>query len=179
MPHRTTPVSAPGDPMLTSLLWIWQSIQVFLYWPCLLPVPTDIHVELLLTTSRFAHTCHLSERHSQTHTSVQNSTLHSIHHILFPLKVKELVTQSCPTLCDPGNCSPPGSSVHGILQARMPEWVAMSFSKGSSQPREWTWVSCIAGTFFTSLPCFLFLHGTICHFFFMYMSVTPTPHPCL
>ena len=62
---------------------------------------------------------------------------------------KVLVTQSCPTLCDPMDCSPPGSSVHGILQARILEWVAMSFSRGSSQPRDWTWVSCTAGRFFT------------------------------
>ena len=44
------------------------------------------------------------------------------------------VTQSCPTLCDPVDSSPPGSSVHGILQARILEWVAISFSRGSSQP---------------------------------------------
>ena len=42
------------------------------------------------------------------------------------------VAQSCPTLCDPVDCSPPGSSVHGILQARILEWVAISFSRGSS-----------------------------------------------
>ena len=42
------------------------------------------------------------------------------------------VAQSCPTLCDPIDCSPPGSSVHGILQARILEWVAISFSRGSS-----------------------------------------------
>ena len=46
-----------------------------------------------------------------------------------------LVTQSCPTLCDPMDCSPPGSSVHGILQARRLEWVAMPSSMESSQPR--------------------------------------------
>ena len=55
------------------------------------------------------------------------------------------MAQSCPTLCDPVDCSPPGSSVHGILQARILEWVAISFSRGSSQPRDWTQVSCIAG----------------------------------
>ena len=55
------------------------------------------------------------------------------------------VAQSCPTLCDPVDCSPPGSSVHGILQARILEWVAISYSRGSSQPRDWTQVSCIAG----------------------------------
>ena len=48
------------------------------------------------------------------------------------LKVKVLVTRSCLTLCDPLDCSPPGSSVHGILQARILEWVAMLFSRGSS-----------------------------------------------
>ena len=48
------------------------------------------------------------------------------------------VTHSCPTHCDPLDCSPPGSSVHGILQARILEWVAISFSRGSSQPRDQT-----------------------------------------
>ena len=52
-------------------------------------------------------------------------------------------TQSCPTLCDPADCSPPGSSVHGIFQARILEWVAVSSSRGSSQPRDQTCVSCI------------------------------------
>ena len=46
------------------------------------------------------------------------------------------VTQSCPTLCDPVDSSLPGSSVHEILQARILEWVAISFSRGSSRPRE-------------------------------------------
>ena len=55
-----------------------------------------------------------------------------------------LVTKLCPTLCDPIDCSPPGSSVHTILQARILEWVAISFSRGSSWPRGQTWVSCIA-----------------------------------
>ena len=59
-----------------------------------------------------------------------------------------LGTQSCPTLCNPMDYSLPGSSVHGILQARILEWVAIFFSKGSSLPRDWTWVSCIAGSFF-------------------------------
>ena len=59
------------------------------------------------------------------------------------------VTQSCPTLCDPVDCSPPGSSVRGILQARILEWVAIPFSKGSSWPRDRTRVSCTAGRHFT------------------------------
>ena len=57
-------------------------------------------------------------------------------HPLYPLKTTYvLVSQSCPTVCDPKDCSPPGSSVHGILQARILEWVAMPSSQGSSQPR--------------------------------------------
>ena len=59
------------------------------------------------------------------------------------------VAQSCLTLCDPMDCSPPASSVHGIFQARILEWVAISFSRGSSRPRGQTWVSCIAGRCFT------------------------------
>ena len=58
-----------------------------------------------------------------------------------------LVAESCPTLCDPMDCSPPDSSVHGIFQARTLEWVAISFSRGSFWPRDPTWVSCIAGKF--------------------------------
>ena len=56
-----------------------------------------------------------------------------------------LYVQSCLTLCNPIDCSPPGSSVHGILQARILGWVAIPFCKWSSWPRDRTWVSCIAG----------------------------------
>ena len=59
------------------------------------------------------------------------------------------VTQSCLTLFDPMDCSLPHSSIHGIFQARVLEWVAISFSRGSSRPREWTQVSCIVGRRFT------------------------------
>ena len=52
--------------------------------------------------------------------------------------------------CNPMGCSLPGSSVHAILQARIGEWLAISFSRGSSQPRNRTWVSCIASRFFTN-----------------------------
>ena len=60
-----------------------------------------------------------------------------------------LVTQSYPTLCQPMDYNPPGSSVHGILPARILEWVAIPYSRGSSRPRNQTWVSFIAGRFFT------------------------------
>ena len=59
------------------------------------------------------------------------------------------VAQSSPTLGDPMDYSLPGSSIHGIFQARILEWVAISFSKRSSQPRDWTPVSCIVGRHFT------------------------------
>ena len=59
------------------------------------------------------------------------------------------VAQSCPTLCDPMDCSPPGSSVCEIFHARILEWFAISFSRGSSQPSDRTRVSCSAGRFFT------------------------------
>ena len=60
-----------------------------------------------------------------------------------------LVAQLCLTVCNPMNCSPPASSVHGILQARILKWVASPFSRGSSQPRDWTWVFHTADIFFT------------------------------
>ena len=56
--------------------------------------------------------------------------------------------QSCLTLCDPKDLSLPGSFVHEILQAGILEWVAISYSRGSPQPGDQTWVSCIAGRFF-------------------------------
>ena len=59
------------------------------------------------------------------------------------------VTQLCPSLCNPMDCNLLGSSVHGVLQAGVQEWVAISFSRGSFQSRDWTWVSCIAGRCFT------------------------------
>ena len=59
-----------------------------------------------------------------------------------------LVAQSCLTLCDSMDCSPLGSSIHGILQARTLELVAFPFSGGSFQPRDWTHISCITSRFF-------------------------------
>ena len=76
------------------------------------------------------------------------------------------VTQLCPILCDPMDCSPPGSSVHRIFQARILEWVSISFSRGSSWPGDQTWVSHIVGRCFTiwatrealfcNTPCLVF-----------------------
>ena len=65
------------------------------------------------------------------------------------MKVKVLVAELCPTLCGPIDCRQPGSSVHVIFQARTLECVAIPFSRGSSRPRDQTWVYCITGKFFT------------------------------
>ena len=85
------------------------------------------------------------------------------------------VAQSCPTLCDPVDCSPPCSSVHGIFQARVLKWVATSFSRGYSRPRNRTQVTCIVSkTLYRlshqgSLCCwYLILNSHFIHFCFIY-----------
>ena len=65
------------------------------------------------------------------------------------MDVKVSAAQLCPTLCNPKDCSPSVSSVHGTLQARILEWVTIPFSRGSSWPRDRTQASCIASGFFT------------------------------
>ena len=60
------------------------------------------------------------------------------------------------TLCNPMDCSPPGSSLHGILQARILEWISNSFSRGSSQPRDWPWSPALqADSLVSEPPCHL------------------------
>ena len=73
--------------------------------------------------------------------------LYSLCYAVYSYSLKVLVAQSCLTLCDSMDCNLPGSSVLGILQARIVEWVAISFSRGSSQPRDQTRTSCIAGRY--------------------------------
>ena len=73
----------------------------------------------------------------------------SLEYMFFILLQVVLITQLCPTSCNPVDCSPPGSSVHGILQVRILQWAAIPFSRGSFQLRDWTQVSCITGRFFT------------------------------
>ena len=85
-----------------------------------------------------------------------NCSISYDHHLLFSpdasfVKSEIQVAQSCPTLCHPMDCSPPCSSVHGIIQARILEWIAISFSRRSSHPRYWSQVPCIAGRLFTVL----------------------------
>ena len=76
------------------------------------------------------------------------------------------------TLFDPTDCSPPGSSVHGVSQARILGWVTISFSRGSSPPRGQTWVSSLAGWVLTTEPL---IGCSIQNFFFFLFSCTGTP----
>ena len=75
-----------------------------------------------------------------------------------------LVMKLCPTFLWPLDCSPSGSSVHGIFQARILEWVAVSFSRGSSQARNQTRIFCITGGFFTAEPL-----GKPCMYIYIYL----------
>ena len=88
--------------------------------------------------------CHSAQGKQET--SSHNTITHTCN---IYVKMKVLVTQSCPTLCDHMDCSPPGFSIHGILQETILEWIAIPFSRGSSQSRDQAWVSWIAGRFFT------------------------------
>ena len=77
--------------------------------------------------------------------AIRCSPIHCINSHFFVVELKLKVAQLCPTLCDPKDYT-----VHGILQARILEWVAFAFSQGSSRPKDWTQVSRMAGGFFTS-----------------------------
>ena len=106
------------------------------------------------------------------------------------LESESEVAQSCLTRSNPVDCSLPGSAVHGILQARILEWVAISFSRGSSPPRDRTQISHIAGRFFTVWDTsvswcvivgqnLLIFHFTKQGNQFVYMSLcSPPPHFC-
>ena len=63
-----------------------------------------------------------------------------------------MLAQLCPALCDSMDCSPSGSPVYGISQARILVWIVISFPRGSSQPRDWTCIYFISGRFFTTVP---------------------------
>ena len=115
-----------------------------------LPVSPPTHKELRIyhffscNNNKKSWIHDFSWTHRRTEFTGKTSTLKS-----GKKKSESEVTQSCPTLCDPMDCSLPGSSVHGIFQASVLEWVAISFSRGSSQPRDQTWVSRIVGRCFT------------------------------
>ena len=83
-------------------------------------------------------------------TEIENAWRHSYcPQGVYNRKSESEVARSCPTLWDPMDCNPPGSSIHGIFQARVLEWGAIAFSRGSSQPRDRSRVSRITGRHFT------------------------------
>ena len=92
----------------------------------------------------FLNTCYSTSwpsTYTCTHTCLkQNNTKQYVHLTLTVAKLLQL----CPSLCNPMDCSLPGSSVHGILQTRILEWVAMPSFRGSSQPRDQTCISCVS-----------------------------------
>ena len=91
------------------------------------------------------HTCTIVLQYPRTPPQISKSVDAQVPHMLVGL-VASVISNSC----DPIDCSPRGSSLHGILPARILDWVAIPFSRGSSRCRNWTWVSCIAGRFFTN-----------------------------
>ena len=103
-----------------------------------------MHTKVEVEVSIHTHAHESESVDLYTHTKVKVKVLICTH----SHKSESEVAQSCLTLCDPVDCSPPGSFIHGILQARILEWVATSFSRGSSRPRDRTQVSCIAGRHF-------------------------------
>ena len=137
--------------------WIW-------FWSVL--SSTLRHLELAEECGQMEHGAQLIQSQSTSSQQCAEQTLmvskdtcrRSVHleqssqcptRVCFHASVHVKSLHLCPTLCDPMDCSPPDSSVQGILQAGILEWIAISFSRGLSQPREWTQVPYIAGRFFT------------------------------
>ena len=107
----------------------------------------SLHHDLILKNDDIAGEIHLLLQDSVCLFPISRETTslyfqrNKILHWLVPFIVG---AESCSTLCNPIDCRPPGSSVHGISQARILEWVAISFSRGSSWSRDWTHVACVS-----------------------------------
>ena len=141
-------------------MWKWQKIDPFLQrCPCKttsagktwLPLCGLTNCTVLWSLVGGCPWHHLRKSDTNTKSVTLNKKIQPVGVMIWKqsIRLKVKVARSCPTLCDPMDCSPPGSSVHGILQARIPKWAAISLSRGSSWPRDWTQVSYIAGRFFT------------------------------
>ena len=152
-----SPPPAPGDHHSIMFLWVW-----------LFQIPHIIYLVFVFLCLTFSF----------------NNAL-KIYTILpqmaeFPLYTYvcvcvNVITQLCLTLCDPMGCSPPGSTVHGILQARILEWVDIPFSRGSSLLGNWTWISpgllhCMQILYHLSHQGIVFHCVCVCHIFFIYCS---------
>ena len=93
--------------------------------------------------------CHLTRNSTNIETVFHSWYRHSVWHMCIRVRVCVCVcvcAQSCLTLWDPMGCSLPGSSVHGISQARILEWVVIPFFRASSRPRDWSCITCVSGT---------------------------------
>ena len=112
----------------------------------------------------------------ETETETQKRSTSLVFWFCITCAVLHLVTQSCATLCDPMDCSPPGSFVQEVYQARILEWEAMLSSRRSSRPRDWTQVSHIAGRFF---PYNLLEDKKATFLFNNNSSLTKNLHGCL
>ena len=122
--------------------WVTTEVTARVH-PMLMFVKHELLVSYL--TSNSAPSCYVFLQGTHSHLS-QHVRILSLPSFLLHCV---LVAQSCPTLCDLTNCSLSGSSIHGILQARILEWIVVPFSRGCSRPGDPTQVSCIAGRFFT------------------------------
>ena len=122
-------------------------IDVFLELSCLFDDPADV-AKLISGSSAFSKTS-LNIREFTVHVLLKPALENFEHYFTSMCESKVNVVQSCPTLCDPMDCSLPGSSIHGIFQARILEWVAISFSRRYSQPMDRTQVSRVVGRHFT------------------------------
>ena len=156
--HHTWKLSCSGQ----SLLIHWNGMDGT---ECLLRPPPDGFLFVFLEYSCFTRLCSIllyskaNQPHAYTDPLFSGFPSHLGHHralnrvpcaVPWVLTVCVCVTHSAVSdSCNPTDYSPPDSSVHGILQARILQWVATSFSRGSSQSRDQTQVSCIANRFFT------------------------------
>ena len=158
-PHRHCPILSHHD------LWCWKHNGLLTGSPfvtsatCKKVGTQGIAVEMLASG---VHYCNgVSKAARDTAPQVKKEPCEKIGRVQSPFLIKKLKLkqyewiyicmcakslQSCPTLWDPVDCSPPGSSVHGISQARILEWVASSFSRRSSWPRDWTHISYLSWT---------------------------------
>ena len=149
---------ALNTPMLTEYLTCWQSIELCLWEGSITlgevaPLAQGLSLERDLAVPSAAHTSGSGENEAMERSWWRplSSSRYRYHCVCV-----RSVAQSCPPLCDSMDCSLPGFSVHGIFQERIPEWVAISYYRGSSWPRDRTCISCVScigrSGFFTTVP---------------------------
>ena len=135
-------------------IFTWQSVHKYLQWFYSKSPNMELKCPSMgkwISKMQYIHaTKYYSAIKKENQAQIYTITQINIRYILLrERKVKVLDTKLNLSLCDPMDCSPPGSSVHGILQVRILEWLAIPFSRGSSWPRDQTQVSRITGIFFT------------------------------